>query len=114
MKSIYSYLRWDGVRVDLSPLLDNGWSKEEVARVAGVQHRKQRLIAALEAMLKAGEWETVKEVMDVRFRLNQRGSTDLSVILCVFGVGVVASHILIYFASQTFAKLAFVLHTLGL
>jgi hypothetical protein len=67
-KTVYSYERWDGTRVDLSAMLDH-MSKAEVARLAGQEQRRQRLISAIEALFKAGELETVAEVLGGRYNV---------------------------------------------
>jgi hypothetical protein len=65
----YQYKAWNGKVISLESLLDHSYSKEEVARLAGVEHRRQRLIAAIEALYKAGELEVISEVLETRYNV---------------------------------------------
>ena len=62
MNKPYTYQSWDNRTISLEGLLDS-YSKEEVARLAGVESRRQRLIAAMEACHKAGEHTIIGEVL---------------------------------------------------
>ena len=62
MKTIYSYTNYRGVVCDLTAMLEYT-SKDEVARLAGQYQRTHNLIAAIQSMHRAGEYELARQIV---------------------------------------------------